>query len=506
MIRIELTAAIDAAGTLQTFYLSDTDLATTPTDTPANQAFVPRLIDAGRLGVNAFSDGRTGGGTKLETGEIVIANADGVLDDWINYSFDGRPVKIRSGEPGAAYPAGFALILSGTVESIDASFETIIVRLRDKQFILDKPVLSNQYAGNNALPNGLEGLATDLKGRRKPRAYGKVFNVAPPLVNTLRLIYEVGVAATVDAVYDRGLVLTAGAAYASQADMEANAPAAGQYRAWAAGGYIRLGSNPAGLITADLTQGATAAARTAGQILQQLALSAGLTAGEVSAADVTALDALNSAVVGIWLDGETTFREAMDQVAASIGAYYAFDSTGLLRMGRLSTPAGAPVATLELYDYKRDVQRQAPRDNGVPIWRATVRHSRIWNVQGSDLAGGVAADRRAYLAEEARAEKTEDAAIKTQWTLAGEAEFETLLTSAADAQAEAARLLALYKVRRDIFEVPVPISYLSANPLRIMDLVQMKMPRFGMAAGRLFRVLGIRIELGNKQALLTLWG
>lgn len=508
MILIELVAAIDAAGTLKTLCVSDVagGYTTKPTDTPANEFFASRVLNAGTLGVNAFSDGRTGGATKLEVGEIVLTNADGGIDDWINYSFDGRPVRIRVGKPGQAYPAAFVTILQGTVESIDATFDKITIRLRDKQFVFEKQALSARYAGSNALPNGLEGVATDLKGKTKPKAYGKVFNVAPPCVNTSRLIYETGIVSTVDAVYDRGVLLTAGAAYASQNDMETNAPAAGQYRAWPAGGYIRLGSTPAGLLTADLTQGAAAANRTAAQILNQLAIDAGLTAAEVSNADVAALDASNSAVVGIWLEGEVTTREAMDKIAASVGAFYGFDGTGVLRMGRLLAPAGAPVATIDVFNYKRAIARRAPRDAGIPIWRLKVSHSKIGVTQPTDLAGAVTADRRAFLATEYRSETASDATVKTQWLLAGEVEVQTLLTASADASTEAARLLALYKVRRDIFDVPVPLEFITQNNLNMLDLVSLVCPRFGMSAGRLFRIIGKRVELGKNQAILTLWG
>lgn len=506
MILIELTAAIDAAGTLQTFYVSTDSFVTSPADTPANAAFLPALIDPGSLGVHAYSDGRTGGATKLETGEIVIANVDGQFDAWLNYSFDGRSVKIRSGE-GGAYPAAFPVALCGTVESIEADWRKIVIRLRDRQFIFAKPVLTTRYAGTNALPAGVEGTAADLKGKVKPRAYGKVYNVSPTLVNTSRLEYEMGPCFSVGVATDRGVALTAGAAYVSQVDMETTAPAAAGVRSWVAGGYFRLGSSPAGQITVDVTQGANAAARTVAQILKQLALDAGLTAGEISASDVTALDTANSAEVGIWISDEsTTFQSAMDQIAVSIGAWYGFDAAGVLRMGVLTAPAGVPVVTLYDYDIQDGIERRPARDNGIPVYRVTVNHSKIWTVQPSDLAGAVTAATRAYLAVERRSEKAEDVPIKTQWLQAAEMSVDGLLTSAANAATEAARLLALHKVRRDIFDVPVSLSILTDNDLKLMDVVALQIGRFGCDAGKSFRLLGIRIELAKNQAILTLWG
>jgi len=503
VILIELTAAIDAAGTLQTFYVAAGRYVTAPGDTPAHTAFLDRLLDPGSLGRHAYADGRTGGATRLETGEIVIANADGALDGWINYSFDGRAVVIRSGEAGA-YPASFTTLLTGTAEGIEATFDKIVVRLRDKSWVFDKPVCGSTYAGNNSLPNGLEGAQQDVKGRRKPKTYGKVYNVSPPCVNTSRLIYEVGVCNAVDAGYDRGATLTKGADYTSQSDMETNVPAAGNFRAWPAGGYVRLGSQPAGQVTFDVTQGATAGNRTVAQILKQLALDAGIASGAINSADVTALDTANSAVVGIWVDDETSFLAAMDQVAASVGAWYGFDAGGTLRMGQLTAPSGTPALTLYDYDIGEAIERVPPKDIGIPAWRMTLGYARNFTVQASDLAGSVSAVRAAWLAEDFRREKAEDAAVKTQWLLAPEPESMGLLTAQADASTEVTRQLNLYKVRRDVYDVPLSIE--RAAGLDLMAVVRLVYARFNMGAGRDFRLIGLRFELAEARAVLSLWG
>ena len=255
MILIELTAAVDAAGTLQTFYVSTDRFTTAPGDTPGNKSFLPCVSDPGSIGLHAFSDGRTGGQTKLESGEITLINVDGKLDDWVRFSFDGRPLVIRAGD-GGAYPSAFAPVLVATVEAVEFTWEKVVVKIKDKQYLFDTPILTALYGGTNVLPAGLDGLTTDLKGKARPRAFGSVSNVSPPMVNTSLLIFEVGVCNSVDLVYSNGAALTAGAAYTSEADMEANAPAAGYFRAWPAGGYFRIGSYSAEQITADVSQGA----------------------------------------------------------------------------------------------------------------------------------------------------------------------------------------------------------------------------------------------------------
>jgi hypothetical protein len=225
MILIELTAAINALGTLKTFYQADESFVTSPSDSPANIAFGTRVIDPGSIGLHAFSDGRTGGVTKLETGEIVLANVDGALDHWLNYSFEGRPVIVRSGS-GGAYPGSFSTLFSGTVDGIEVSPEQLVIRLRDKQFMFDMPARTLLYGGTNVLPDGVDGLAADLKGKARPCAFGKVFNVSPPQVNTSRLVFESGQCSSVDAVYSNGAALLVApyADYTSLADMMANAP------------------------------------------------------------------------------------------------------------------------------------------------------------------------------------------------------------------------------------------------------------------------------------------
>ena len=168
------------------------------------------------------------------------------------------------------------------------------------------------------------------------------------------------------------------------------------------------------------------------------------------------------------------------------------------------------MATLYDYDILNGFERRPPKDQGIPVWRAALGHTKIWTVQTSGLAGAVTAPARAYLEEQYRRVTSEDAAIKTQWLLAGtigdDVAANTLLTSAADAATEAARRLALYKVRRDLFDVPVSLDLIAANSLKLGDVVAVQLTRFGLDAGKSFRLIGIRLELSAGRAILTLWG
>jgi hypothetical protein len=509
MFAIEITAALDAAGTLTTFYLADGLLVTSPTDTPANVAFDQSLLDPGSISVTAFGDGRTSGGTRLSLGEIRLANSDGQYDGWLAYGFDGRPVVIRSGEASAAYPSAWTAVFTGTIEALTINRREVVIRLRDKQLIFDRAVLTEQYGGTNVLPNGIDGTANDLAGKAKPRLLGSASNIAPPCVNTSKLVYQIttGALASISAVYDRGAGLTFATNHGTSAALLAATVGAGEYDTCLAEGLFRLGSAASGEITCDAVQGAAAVDRTASAMLLTLALAAGVDAGDINGTDVAALAADNPATLGIWINGQgDTYARVMDQIAGTVGAYYAFDATGILRMGRLTAPGGASVLDLAEFDVLEPFERRPARDGDLPTWAVTIRHTRVGTVQTGDLAGGVSQARRAFIGQEWRSQRAQNAAVKLQFLLAAETSFDTLFTAAADAADEASRRQALYGVHRDLFEVGVPVESIGSTSVWLMNAVTLTHPRFGLSAGRQFRLLGIRPDLAKRRYTLTLWG
>jgi hypothetical protein len=507
MITLEVTAAIDAAGTLKTFYVADAVFVTQPSDSPGNTAFEPFLNDPGSLTISAFANGTTGGATQLQQGEVIINNSDGRFDSWLNYSFDGRPIVMRYGT-GGAYPSAFRTLLTGTVESVELNFAQFIIRIRDKAFVFSKQMLSNFYGGTNVLPDGLDGTPNDIAGKTKPKLFGKVFNISPPCVNTSKLTYQVndGAVNSIDAVYDRGDSLTFGSDFTTSALLQAATVSASTYSTCIAEGYFRLGSPPTGTVTVDATEGANAAARTVGQILNRIALSAGLGTGEISSADVTALDAANSAVVGIWVVDAPTFLNVMDQVAQSIGAYYGFDPNGVLRMAVFNTASGQPILDIQDYNLGKAFERLPANDNNIPAYSVTLSYALNNTVQTTDLAGSVTAASRAFLGQQFRTVQVQDASVKNQYLLATVLAVSTLLIDPTAATAEANRQLSLHKVRRDTFSVPLAVNEFIAASVPVLGVVALTTSRFGLSGGRLLLIIGITYDLANNQVILNLWG
>jgi hypothetical protein len=351
-----------------------------------------RLKQPGLYTTNLFSAGTTSGESQVGSGETVLANSDGKLDYLANWGFDGRSIVFKQ----FTESLGLVLVMGCTMQQPTFTSTDVSILTKDGLAKLNVPIQTTTYGGTNVAPGGIDG-SDDIKGSAKPLVFGPVYNITVKEVNTSKLIFQVHEgAAAIPAAYDMGVPLLQESDYTDESDMMANAPAEGKYRVWSSatyGTFARLGSSPAGTVTFDVVEGATAADRTAAQIAKRMALRA-LTSGEISSADVSALDAKNSAEVGIYIaDGSTTtILQCLDQVLGSIGAWYVPDINGVLRMGRLEAPAGTPDITLTDGTDITNLERVRSNDagKGVPAYKVNLRYQKNWTVQsGSDLAGSI---------------------------------------------------------------------------------------------------------------------
>ena len=335
-------------------------------------------------------------------------------------------------------------------------------------------------------------------------------NVAAISVNPFDLVWQVsdGVVSSI-VVYDGGVALTFAGNVGSLPALFATGVAAGYYLTCTSLGLFILGSPPIGTVTADVVEGATAAERTAAQIVSRMVewfqdsyphLSVSLTSS-----DVTALDALNSAECGILVQDTESGLEAITRVLNSVGAWMLprSNSTSMFDLGRMDLPSGSAVAS---YDFEDNIGGNPERvelgdDNrGVPAWKVTVRYDQLATVQSAgDLFGVVTENdpiRVQYLATEWRQASVEDDGILDVWPNAPTLTVDTRLMSQAAAQAEAARLFDLYSVQRDIWRIKVPMSADPADDPGIGEVVELtsRNGRMGtgrrLATGDLFRVLG----------------
>jgi hypothetical protein len=226
--------------------------------------FVPEEVLYGR---SLFADGRTGGASEITISDgLALLDADGVLDPLQHWGWDGRAARlylIAAGQPRSAA----ILVLSATLEQLLPVYRVaageaeakLVLRLKDPLSRFDVPLQPVKYAGSNVGPTGLEGTADDIKGLPKPIAYGRCFEVPGRWANTSELVLQWadGALAEIEPKWDNGVPLVLDQDHATPALLLAGTPGSGEYDTCLAQGYSRLGANPAGTITADISTVAT---------------------------------------------------------------------------------------------------------------------------------------------------------------------------------------------------------------------------------------------------------
>jgi len=229
---------------------------------------------------------------------------------------------------------------------------------------------------------------------------------------------------------------------------------------------------------------------------------------EINLTDITALDAKNSSEVGIYIPNQQTAIQVMDELSESIGAYYGFNSDGIFRVGRLESPSGiASVILVEDSILEIDKVASNDSDGGIPAYRVEVQYAKNYTLQDrSNLAAAVADERVAELGVEYRTVISEDLTVLNKHELSPEIQKITLLITQVAAQAEALRVLNIYKVRRDVFNLRVRLDSQIITQLAIGALVELSYYRYGLQMGKLFTIIGLEVDYQSNKAEITLWG
>lgn len=483
-----------------------------------------RILDAGNFETSLFQKGTSGGAADIGTGEIEINNGDHDIDDILNHAWDAAPITIRRGVQANEELTDFEVIFTGSAESLEPRWNTFSLVLRDKiSDIVNKVLQQERYLGNNSLPNGVEGVAEDLKDKWKPVSFGVVEEFEAPMVNTSKYILQLNwrQVQSIQGVFVEGAALTVGNSRATLADLLSNIPSGGTFDYYLGSGsdgaYVRLAALPDGKITTSFTVGANAAARTAAAVVKDILLTyASVPSGDVLTSAFTAVDALNSAVIG-YCSGIDAVKvgDAIDEISRSIQMWWAVDSVGKYKVGRLGPISGTPVGLVEKWMIARNgegiefVSSNDP-NKGIPPYQVTVHYKKIYTVQDeADLAGIVTTDRDRvnFLKEEYRSVSSAvDGDILVAHLRSVPMEVFTLLDTESDAQDEADRLAALYGVSRFWINVLIDIS---VDPgFNLGDLVTVDTGRTAWtgANGKAMLVMGKTLLYRENQIQYTFWG
>jgi hypothetical protein len=318
---------------------------------------------------------------------------------------------------------------------------------------------------------------------------------------------------------------TTPASYATLADLldDTLAPLPFHWKAYLAGGYVRLGGTPDGQPLFDVTQGATTASRAAAG-LAAVVLARVPGAPTFNSGDLATLAGLTSAPLNIWdFDSGATCDVVLDQIAGSVGAAWYPDKSGAFRIAQFTAPSGTPALTIKKSDIKvGTLQRIASNDqgNGIPLYQVVMQYARYYQTVTTDIAGAVSDADRADFAQEWRNAPSTDLSVLTAHPSASVLTIQSLFAVSSDAQAEADRQLALRKVKRDPYELTIELND-ETDALDLNSVIEIVYPRYslsvvgsvsdsltgiGSEGGGLFRILDARPNAEAKELTLTVWG
>ncbi|MBN8960578.1 MAG: hypothetical protein J0H71_05555 [Rhizobiales bacterium] len=496
---------------LRTFYLSTEGFTSLPEDAPPNQYYEPRIIDPGNFDRALFDGSTLRGRAKSGSGDIQIASSDPgngqVLDDWFGYGWSRREIRIRSLPKGAKSISAASTLFVGKLDNISSTkpLDTITLKIGDRLADLEQPLLTDLFAGTTLASGATAEGNADLEGKIKQRCFGNCSNVPLQPANVYDLIYlasEGGAHAIT--VYDGGLPLIADGDSADLSALRAATIAGGHFRTCLASGHVRVGALPAKALTADVAEGATTAARSAGQIAYRMLRLYGVPEVAISTGSITALDTVNAAECGYFVNDDRTVLVAVQDVLDSIGAWMVPDRDGTLAFGRFNAPTVSPMTTFELDEVAiGDTLDRV--DGDLPTWRVLVQYGANFSVQGdNDLLADVDAARRAFLAKDFRTTTAENTAIKTKHLSAGEVTIKTYLVDPAAAAAEASRQIALLSAERQRYDLTMPLA--DAWPSVPGDAITLRHPRLGLSSGKPFAVLARTDLYSTDTVQFSLWG
>lgn len=512
MIYVAEIVVHDGSG-LVTHLFSTDAFVSRPTDTPANTIARGRLIQPANYTRNLNASAPVG---VIETGfgECVVENSDGKLDDLLRVGVDGQSFKLYAkSEHGGDYPADWTLCLVASMDRVEArSKDKIAFILRDPtKSLLEKPVCAT-FAGTG----GLEGTSA-MVGQPKPRVYGAPFNAPLTLLNgnDIYMMSDKPYTACF-ANFDGRYIINNGAAgydnVANYAALAAQIVAPGTAYRCGAQSIVKLGSVPSLKATFDGSRnvaGYPYPYRTQlGEVVTDLMTDAGLAAAV--GAGVASLTASTSYFVQ---DASTTYREVLDAVARACGCWAGFDRLGVLQVATLAAPSGAPEIVLTAHNatldsFVQQLPAAAVTANGISNWTTMSENEIANSIKETSLEFVKALGKTAMSvsksgsapAKHPLAEDFQFDDLGSNGNSSGNSIPSGILSSAN------LRTYAALQAERDVLNVTTPLTLAVLTPIDIGDVVQVKMPRFGLDAGKLYRVIGIRYEFAMRKITYTLWG
>lgn len=502
----------------RTFRYSDTGYKSRVTDSIGAKHFAPHVQDPGNFEQYLVSPGTTFGKSSVGKGDTVLKNASGEVDYLRRVGINKRLHRILTLPSQTSSYDDATEVFRGTMEQITFNWTKTFIRMRDRLADLDVPAQQVVFAGTNIGSSGIEGNIGGIKGFTKPFVYGTVENITLVLLNNSTLIYgcnfdkdgNTKAIQLVNAVYDNGVELLFYANYSDLASLVAATIPSGYYGCCYNEGLIKPSSSPAGTLTADITEGSTAAQRTAAQITRRMLEERGsYTSSNYVSAAFTNLDTLDSSVCGIYVTDNRSLLDACVEVLDSIGGLLYVTEEDKFTVDMLRDEDDDDSVETFTRPHISSIDRVASKDpgSGIPAKQTKTWYRRNYTKQtASEIAGSVSDVRRTFVENEERSVVSpESLAIVTKHPNAPILEFHTLLTNESNAITVNTRRNTIYSQERDWFRIRVPLFETSVIR-QLNDVVTIQLDRFRLNLGKKFRIMG-RILYANKPYVeYVVWG
>lgn len=441
-----------------------------------------------------------------------VAPDTGEYDFLRNVGF-GQPARLRYGAPNADISTFFR-VFDGIASNAEVSQDVFRIGWQDGSKLLDTPMSEREFEGTNTGTTGYEGLTTDIKGQRKPRAWGRVPDIQPILLNAPLRVYgwnytRSGVPAqslAVNAVRVRGFVWSNVGDYPNAAALAALALTTGQYATCLAESKLRMGgSSP---IDGSVRIDALISNDKAPTILNNMLLDAGVAGDNISTSDIALLSASRNFDVGFYTQDAST-REAMNELLLSILAWCSIDTTGVYRFGTVPTVTDNSVVrsirklglssvgdenTLTLVSLQPEVNVET---KNVPAKTVRVAYFYRPDPPSKDnLASGLSdADKQSLSQEYRYTNKLMNNETAVLYDNADEVEWRTRLVQEGDANAIRDALLAIIGKRQHRYTAQIFAEQSGFEGLRVGSCINLFHKRFGLQNGKQMFITSVALDV-----------
>ncbi len=444
---------VNVSGVETTRYLSTGGYVTNASDTPASTSYEPIVTQ----GITFTEQLSLTGGASLSAGDISVYNYSGERDSWLNDVWDGRAVQVFIGDATWSR-SDFRMIFNGTVAGLQSKDRgTLNISLRDKLGRLNYPLSDVKLGG-----------ATVNKDALLPLCFGEGHNISPLLSDPALLQYAVHGGAIENSVEirDNGIPVSA-TVDNTTGRFVLNQASVGQITASVQGDkYSGVYSNTISSLVQRIVTGYGKASER-------------FVTDDLDTTNLSAFETAHPQPVGLYVEGRENVLNACNSLASSVGAQVVMSRLGKMRLIQLAIPGTGTAIDIGPVQMLEKSLSIVERPEVVGTFK--LGFNKNYTVE-SGLVTAIPEEHKRLFAEAWLTTTQTDSTVATKYKQdTAPVMIETALLRRTDADVEASRRLALWKVQRTVFQMTC-----TADMLLLLELggaVTLTHDRFGLSGG-----------------------